>query len=102
MDLDFSQDQELLRNSVGGMCSQFSSLNTLREIEGKEPGFSMDFWNQLIELGITGTAISEEYDGLGMNLLDLCIIYEEFGKNLAFSPHFVSCFLGANIINKIG
>ena len=45
MDLDFSQDQELLRNSVGGMCSQFSSLNTLREIEGKEPGFSMDFWN---------------------------------------------------------
>ena len=65
MDLDFSQDQELLRNSVGGMCSQFSSLNTLREIEGKEPGFSMDFWNQLIELGITGTLFQKNMMDLG-------------------------------------
>ena len=102
MDLEFNQDQEILRNSVSGMCSQFADLKSLREIEGKEPGYSTEFWNQLINLGITGTCIPEKYTGLDMDLLDTCIIYEEFGKNLVFSPHFVSCFLGASLIAKLG
>ena len=76
MDLDFNQDQVLLRDSVSGMCSQFSNLIEVRSIEGTEPGYSQLFWQQLIDLGITGMNIPEMYGGLEMSLFDSLIILE--------------------------
>mgnify|MGYP001170458746 CR=1 FL=1 len=102
MDLNFNEDQVLLRNSVSSMCSQFSDLLEVRSLEGTEPGYSQVFWQQLIDLGITGMNISEDYGGLGMDLLDSLIVYEEFGRNLSFSPHFVSCCHGSSLIYKLG
>tara|TARA_B110000014_G_scaffold260303_1_gene249782 strand:+ start:2638 stop:3756 length:1119 start_codon:yes stop_codon:yes gene_type:complete len=102
MDLDFNQDQVLLRDSVSAMCAQFSNLLEIRSVEGKEPGYSESFWQQLIDLGITGMNIQEEYGGLGMNLFESLIVYEEFGRNLSFSPHFISCCHGATLVSKLG
>jgi len=102
MDLDFNQDQVLLKDSVSRMCSQFSNLEEVRSLEGTEPGYSQLFWQQLKDLGITGMNISEDYGGLEMDLFDSLIVYEEFGRNLSFSPHFVSCCHGASLISKLG
>ena len=77
MDLDFNQDQVLLKDSVSRMCSQFSNLEEVRSLEGTEPGYSQLFWQQLKDLGITGMNISEDYGGLAMDLFDSLIVYEE-------------------------
>ena len=58
MDLDFNQDQVLLKDSISRMCSQFSNLIEVRSLEGTEPGYSQLFWQQLKDLGITGMNIS--------------------------------------------
>ena len=33
MDLDFSEEQEMLREMVRGMCAEYSSVDTVRELE---------------------------------------------------------------------
>ena len=57
-----------------------------REIlEGSE-SFDNDLWQKIIELGWTGIRIPEEYEGLGLGHLELCVIAEELGRHLAPVP----------------
>ena len=102
MDLDFSQEQEMLRDLVSGLCAEYSPLETVRAMEDDPTGFSADFWKQLAELGLLGVRIPEQYGGSAMSVLDAAIAYEEFGRALAPSPHFVSSVLAANALLQAG
>ena len=57
MELQFSEEQVLLRNTIEKMCIDHSDLSTLRIIEDSNIGYSEDFWNQIISLGLTGINI---------------------------------------------
>jgi alkylation response protein AidB-like acyl-CoA dehydrogenase len=46
--------------------------------------------------------IDESYGGSGMSMVDAAVIYEEFGRALVPSPHFVSCVLAAGLIGRSG
>ena len=102
MELDFTEEQKLLKNTVERTCIKYSDLKSLREIEDSEKGYSEDFWNQLINLGLTGIGIPSKYGGSNMGLLDHVIVYEEFGKSLSLSPHFISSVICASLIQKLG
>jgi len=102
MDLDLSEEQNMLRTMVGKVCDEFASLTQLREQEGKLQGFSSGFWQQLGELGLTGIAVAENYGGLGMGALDGVLVAERFGRALAVSPHHVSSVLAVDLIAKTG
>ena len=102
MELNFNEEQNILRATVEGTCNKFSNLKILRGIEGSELGYSDNFWNQLINLGLTGIAIPEEFGGSNMGLLDAAIVFEEFGRSLALSPQFISSMMCASLINIMG
>lgn len=102
MELQFSEEQILLRNTVEKLCIDFSDLNTLREIEDTPKGFSDNFWSQLISLGLTGINIPEKFGGSEMGLLDQTILYEEFGKALSLSPHLISSIISVALIKNLG
>ena len=102
MDLNFTEEQNILRKTTEGVCANYSNLKILREIEGSELGFSNGFWNQLIDLGLTGIYIPEQYGGSNMGLLDIAIVFEEFGKSLSLSPLFISSIMSASLIKSIG
>ena len=102
MELNFNEEQNILRGTVEGICKNFSNLKTLREIEGTQSGYSDNFWNQLVTLGLTGIAIPEKYGGSNMGLLDIAIVFEEFGKSLALSPLFISSIMSASLIDSMG
>ncbi|WP_426570753.1 acyl-CoA dehydrogenase family protein [Aquihabitans sp. McL0605] len=102
MDLDFSEEQEMLREMVRGVCSTSASLESVRALEDDPTGFSPEFWAQLAELDLTGLMIPEEYGGSGMTALEGAVVYEEFGRALAPSPHFVSAVLSAGLILRSG
>jgi len=102
LDLEFSEEQTMLREAVGGLCDDKASLEEVRELENDATGFSVDFWGQLAGLGVTGALIPEEYGGSGMTLLDTVVVYEEFGRTLAPSPHFVSAVVSAGVLARAG
>lgn len=102
LDLTFSDEQNMLRDMVRGVCEQHGSLARLRELEDDPHGFSPDLWRQLGELDLLGVLVPSEYGGLGMTLTDAVVLYEEFGRLLVPSPHFVSAVLAAGILSRAG
>jgi alkylation response protein AidB-like acyl-CoA dehydrogenase len=102
LDLSFSEEQLMLREMVRGLCEQYASTDKLRELEDDPIGYSSEFWSQLAALDLTGLLIPEQYGGSGMSMLDATVVYEEFGRALAPSPHFVSSVMAAGLINAAG
>ena len=93
MDLDLTEEQDMLREAVADLCVDAS--DTVRACENDSKGFDDGFWNQLAAMGLTGLMIPEEHGGSAMSLLDATIVYEELGRSLVPSPHFVSSVVSA-------
>ena len=98
MDLDFTEEHEMLREMVRGVCQRYSSLETVRALENDPKGYPDELWKQLTELGLVGILIPEAFGGQEQSLLEAAIVYEEFGRALAPIPHFVSSVLSARAL----
>jgi alkylation response protein AidB-like acyl-CoA dehydrogenase len=102
MDLEFSEEQDMLREMVRGVCSAYAPTDVVRELEDDATGYPADLWKQLAELDVIGLLIPTEHGGSGMTALEGAILYEEFGRTLAPSPHFVSAVMSAGVLLRAG
>jgi len=102
MDLDFTAEQDMLREMVRSLCASAASLETVRALEDDPVGYSTDLWKQLGELDLLGLMLPVEYGGSGMTALEGVVVYEEFGRALVASPHFVSSVMCAGLLLRAG
>ncbi len=102
MDLDWSEEQEMLREMVRGVCAEYSPVEVVRAMENDPRGYPDELWKQLGELGLLGLLIPETHGGAGQSLLDAVILYEELGRALAPTPHFASCVVSAGVLQRAG
>ncbi len=102
MDLNFTEEQNILRDTVRSIVESHSTTAVVRAMEHDEIGIPADLWRQMKETGLLGIMLPEEYGGIGLNLLDCAIIYEELGRGLAPGPHFVSSVISVSAIAKGG
>ncbi len=93
LDLTFSAEQEMLRETVRGVCAASCPLSVVRQLEDDAVGFAPELWKQLAHLDLIGLQLPEEYGGSGMSAVEGVVVYEEFGRALVPSPHFVSAVL---------
>ena len=98
LDLDFTPEQDMLREMVRGLCGELSPLERVRELEDDPDGIARDLWARFGELGLCGLMVPESAGGSGMSLIDGVVLYEELGRSLAPLPHFASCVMGAGAI----
>ena len=64
MDFALSANQELIRDAVAKICSQFDEHYWLKK--DKEGGYPADFHRALADAGWLGICIPEEYGGSGL------------------------------------
>jgi len=102
MNLDFTEEQEMLRTSARDFLSTECPKITVRELEESETGHSPELWQKMADLGWMGLVIPEEYDGMGMEYFDLTILLEEMGRNILPGPFFATVVLGALPILSAG
>ncbi len=102
LDLNFSAEQEMLRETVRGVCATTSPLSVVRELEDDPIGYSPELWKQLAHLDLIGLQLPEQYGGSDMGTLESAVVYEEFGRSLAPSPHFVSSILSGGVLARAG
>ena len=98
LDLDFSQEQAMLKETVRDVLASSCPLSVVRELEDDPVGYSQSLWKTLGELDLIGILLPEEYGGSGMSLIEGVAIYEEFGRALTPSPHLVSAVLAGGLI----
>jgi len=102
MDLDFTEEQEMLRRTVRQVCSDAAPVAVVRAIEDDPVGYPAGLWKQLAELGVLGLTLPEAYGGGGQSAIEGAILYEELGRSLAPSPHFVSAVMSGGVLALAG
>jgi alkylation response protein AidB-like acyl-CoA dehydrogenase len=102
LDLEFTPEQDMLRETVRKVCATHSPLSVVRELEDDPVGYSPQLWKQMAELDLIGLLLPEEHGGSAMSALEGIVLYEELGRALAPTPHFVSAVLGGGALARAG
>lgn len=102
MNFDFSDDQKMLKDQARKFLTEKCTPKVVRNIlEGDQP-FDKGLWKQIAELGWLGTAVPEEFGGLGLGYLELCVIAEELGRVVAPVPFATSVYLATEALLVAG
>jgi len=95
MDFALSEEQEMLKKSARDFLSAECPKSLIRKLEEDELGYSPELWKKMAGLGWMGLAVPEKYGGAGLSLLDLAVLFEEFGRAAVPAPVFCTTALGA-------
>ena len=98
MDLSLDETQQLIQESVRGFVRSDCSKDVLLDLD-RNPARMMDgLWQKMAQLGWTGMAIPEAYDGTGNTMTDVAVLFEELGAGPVPGPLFSSAVLGARML----
>ena len=103
MDFNFTDEQNMLRDSVAKFVQNQYDFDTRRKIVKSETGWRQDYWKIFAEeLGILGAPFSEDHGGLGGGPVENMIVMEEFGKGLVIEPYLGTVVLGGGFLKHGG
>lgn len=99
MNLDFTEDQKMLRTMARDFLATECPKKLVRELEESELGHSPEIWKKMAELGWQGLVIPEQYGGNGMTFFDLALVIEEMGRNILPGPFFSTVLSALTILD---
>jgi acyl-CoA dehydrogenase len=102
MNFDFSDDQKMLRDQAHKFLAEKCTPKAVRAVLEGAQGYDRGLWKAIGEMGWLGTAIPENYGGLGLGYLELCVIAEELGRVLAPVPFSSTVYLFAEALMVAG
>jgi alkylation response protein AidB-like acyl-CoA dehydrogenase len=101
MNFDYSEEQQLLADSVRRLLSKDYDFEARKKIVASAEGYSPKVWATFAEMGLTGLPLSPDYGGFGGGAVDLMGVMEAFGEALVVEP-LVPTLLGALLVAKGG
>ena len=102
MDIQFTEEQELLRSSVQRLLRDQYDFDARRKIVASEEGFSRQHWASFAELGLLAAPFSEEAGGLGGGPVSTMIVMQELGRHLVVEPFVETVVLAGGLIEGEG
>ena len=80
MDFDLTEQQTLMRESLGAFLTRECPIEYVRECDEQEK-FPFELYEKLAAEGWLGLPIPEEYGGMGGSCTDLVVFLEEFARH---------------------
>ncbi|MBI3700188.1 MAG: acyl-CoA dehydrogenase family protein [Afipia sp.] len=102
MDFSFTEEQTLLRNSVGKFLADNYGFETFKKISRSDAGWKRENWQQFAELGLLAAPLPEAYGGLGGTAIETMLVAEEFGKALVVEPFTQTVVVGGGFFKHGG
>ena len=102
MDIGFSEEQELLRETARKFLEAGCDSRFVRERMATAEAVTETFWRQLAEQGWLGIVYPEDDGGSGLGLVDLVVLMEEMGRRVMPGPFFSTVLLGGAAIAEAG
>jgi alkylation response protein AidB-like acyl-CoA dehydrogenase len=102
MDLDPSDEQKMLADTVNGLLEKKYDANMRLSLLTSDDGWSRDLWRQYAELGLLGLTFDEQYGGAGMGVGELAVVMESFGRALILEPFLATVVLGGSLVAAAG
>jgi alkylation response protein AidB-like acyl-CoA dehydrogenase len=89
MELEFTAEQDELRDSVRAVLTRECPMSLVREVVEKgTPAEAL--WSQMVALGWPALTVPEEHGGLGFGMVELSVVLEELGRVTAPGPFFTT------------
>lgn len=101
MDFNFSDEQQLLADTVRRFVREHYSFETRREILKSPQGWSRDVWNELAGLGLTALNVPEAHGGLGATAVDTMLVMNALGEGLLVEPFLAAAVLSPILLTQI-
>lgn len=102
MNFDFTEEQQMVRDSIARFVQDDYDWDTRKAIVASEKGLNPDNWKLFAELGWLSIPFAEEHGGFGGNIVDLSVVMEELGKGLVVEPYFPTVVLFGGLIARAG
>jgi alkylation response protein AidB-like acyl-CoA dehydrogenase len=102
VDIQLTEEQELLRGSIQRLLRDQYDFDARRKIVATDEGWSRKHWNAFAELGLCAAPFQESSGGLGGGPLATMIVMQEFGRNLVVEPFFETVVLAGGLIEDAG
>src|SRR5271165_1932883 len=86
MDIGFTEEQELLRDTSRRFLESECNTQFVRQRMVEPAAVSDEFWQKLAAQGWLGIVYPEEEGGSGLGLVDLVVLMEEMGRAVMPGP----------------
>ncbi len=100
MNFEYSEEQNLLKESIVRWAQDNYSFDQRRVGMSNDNGFNRAHWQTFAELGWLSVPFSEENGGYGGSVIDLAAVMEEFGKALVVEPVFANIVLFGGLLER--
>ena len=100
MNLDYNDEQNMLREQIQKFCESEYDFYKREEIVKSPNDFDENVWNLFAEQGWLSMPFSEQSGGLGFGPIELSILFEEFGKALVIEPYLSTVVLSGTLLDK--
>jgi alkylation response protein AidB-like acyl-CoA dehydrogenase len=102
MDIGFTEEQELLRETARKFLDAECDSRFVRARMAEPAAVTDEFWHKLAEQGWLGIIYPEEDGGSGLGLVDLVVLMEEMGRRVMPGPYLATVLLGGALIAEAG
>ena len=101
MDFRFTEEQDMLRESVRRMMDKLATPELIRRLD-REQAYPYELYDAWAEMGLFRMPFPEAYGGLDGSVIDLVIIAEELSRKSFdfFTAYGGSVFCALNILRK--
>jgi alkylation response protein AidB-like acyl-CoA dehydrogenase len=101
MDLEFTAEQEALRDGVRALLERECPATAVRELveKGRAP---QRLWPAQVETGWTALALPEDVGGLGLGAVEVALVAEEAGRAVAPGPWLTTTTQYAAAVTEAG
>ncbi len=100
MNLNYNDEQNMLREQIQKFCESEYDFYKREEIVKSSKDFDPNVWNLFAEQGWLSMPFSEQSGGLGFGPIELSILFEEFGKALVIEPYLSTVVLSGTLLDK--
>lgn len=102
MNFNFTEEQQLLADTVRRFVREHYSFEHRREILTSPEGWSREAWNELAALGLTALNVPEEHGGLGAGAVDTMLVMNALGEGLVLEPWLGAAVLTPALLQQLG
>lgn len=102
MDLQYTPEQNQLRESVERFVREEYGFARRRKLVESDLGYDEGCWRDLAQLGWLAVPFSEEDGGIGGDAIDVGIVMEGVGRGLLLEPYLANVVLAGGVLTALG
>lgn len=102
MDFKLTEEQQMLQETAARLVRDTYTFDKREKASASDTGFSVEFWQQMGELGLTAIPFPEELGGFGGTGVENMLIMKELGRGICLEPYMESVIFAGGLITQLG